>query len=460
MLARVSAVNQGQAILLTRLGQITSTNALDLKAGDQIQIRAAGTEQQPVLKVSQVPQRPVTLNSVSHPALSKQVPTGRPVTAIIVSQQATTSTIQLGDRQFSIPRQQNLNIGKLISLTRNPNQNLIEIRSVDHQQVLKSAIARLLPYQPGTRQMSGLTQLVKLFHDYTSTLRQPTTEPQAKQGSSPVSKEKVETGSSAPPSKTVSKSSNSLQILLDTLPRLSKFDKAVLQQWISRLVLTPHDTPRAGKIAPAPDTEQFLQQLPKTESSMVKLVQQLVQQISPQSPRPGTPTAPDIRPQPDEPLQILARDMLKLVDQTTGQQLLQQTSLRYQQELQQPMAFNIAIPVTEEQKIRELQLKIRQRHQPGEEHKQCWDIHFNFEFGLLGMISTHLHLEEKTLSASFWSELIETQNKIEINLPAFRQQLVGAGLEPGLFHSFKGSPPETTEPSSPLITESLLDIRV
>ncbi|MCP4494658.1 MAG: flagellar hook-length control protein FliK [Gammaproteobacteria bacterium] len=458
MLARVSVVNQGQAVLLTQLGQVTTANALDLKKGDQIQIRAGGSEQHPVLKISQPPPRPTTLNSVSHPSLSKQIPTDRAVTAFIVGQQAATSKIQLGNRQFDIPHQQNLNIGKLISLTRQPGKNIIEIRPVDHQQVLKSTISRLLPYQTTSQPMSGLTQLVKLVQNYTSTLRPTTGEPPPMQGKIPVSTEDIGNIRPIPPSKNTVRPSNPLQTLLETIPSLARFDKAVLQQWISRLVLTTNNTLRVDKALP--ETEQLLQLLPKTESSMVKMLQQLTQQILSQPLKPGVPPAPDIRPQFDEQLQMLARDMIKLVDQSTGQQLLQHTSLRYQQELQQPMSFNLAIPMTVEQKTRELQLKIHQRHQPGDRHKQCWDIHFNFEFGLLGMISTHLQLDETTLSASFWSELTETQNKIENNLPGFRQQLVSVGLEPGSLRSFKGSPPATTEPSSPVIPESLLDIRV
>ncbi len=453
MLARVSAINLGQAVLLTQLGQITTANALDLKAGDQIQIRAAGTEQHPVIKISQAPPRPIILNSVSHPSLSKQIPTGHSVTALIIGQQATTSKIQLVDRQFSIPRQQNLNIGKLISLTRLPDQNRIEIRPIDHQQVLKSAISRLMPYQSTNQQKSGITQLVKLIQDYTSTLKPVTSEVSPRQAKIPVSNKEIDIVRSIQPDKTTQKVPDLLQSLLASIPRLSKFDKTILQQWVSRL-LTTFNSPQPGRALPS--TDQFLQQLPKTEASMVKLLEQLVQQTQPQSPKPAS----EIRHQVNEPLQLLARDMIKLVDQTTGQQLLQQTSLRYQQELQQPMAFNLAIPVTDEQKTRELQLKIRQRHQPDDSHKQCWDIHFNFEFGLLGMISSHLQLEEDTLSASFWSELIETRNKIENNLPDFRQQLVRAGFKPGQFHSFEGRPPKTTEPLSPMMPESLLDIRV
>ncbi len=459
MLARVSVVNQGQAVLLTRLGQVTTANALDLKTGDHIQVRAGGTEQQPVLKISQPLPRPTTLSSVSHPSLSKQIPTDRAVTALIVGQNAATTKIQLGDQQFSIPRQQNMNIGKLISLTLKPGQNQIEIRPIDHQQVLKSAITRLLPYQPTSQQTSGLTQLVKLIHNSTSALRPATGEPPLMQDKAALSKEAMGDVRSSPQFKTAVRSANPLQALLDAIPDLPKVDKAVLQQWVSRLVLATGKTPVPGK--PLPETGQLLQLLPKTESSMVKVLQQLVQQTVLQPSKPGMPPpTSDIRPQFDEQLQMLARDIVKLVDQSTGQQLLQHTSLRYQQELQQPMAFNLAIPMTSEHKTRELQLKIRQRQQTGEKHEQLWDIHFNFEFGLLGMISTHLQLNERTLSASFWSELSETQNKIENNLPEFRQQLVRVGLEPGVLHSFNGSPPETAQSSPLTMPEALLDIRV
>ncbi|MDH5354172.1 MAG: flagellar hook-length control protein FliK, partial [Gammaproteobacteria bacterium] len=103
---------------------------------------------------------------------------------------------------------------------------------------------------------------------------------------------------------------------------------------------------------------------------------------------------------------------------------------------------------------------IRQHSRDTDPEKQSWDIYLDFEFGLLGMISTHLMLEENTLSASFWSVLPATQDKIDQNLPDFEQQINRAGFNLGQFNSFPGKPPVAPTQQILPSSESLLDIKV
>ena len=469
--ARVAAITRGQAILLTQLGQLTTSNALNLKAGDVIQIRADGNEQKPVLKVSVGAEKPVMLETAKHPSLAREIPAAKPVSAILVEQQADNTKIKVGKQIFTIPRQAGLKPGQLVSLSKTTNSNTIEIKPVDHRQVLKSAISRLLPQQSAHRDNSGITQLVKLVQsisrslplaDQKAMLSTPVKPTAATQLPGKLPNGIISTPSSTPPSlntqlaQTTVPINNLVQTLLASIPSISRLDKATLEHWVSRL-LTSEPT---NQPAPRINTQQLLQLIPKTEASVVQLLQKITQQNPNQHPVTNQANAAEIKAPLEEPLQLLARDIIKLVEQSSSQQLLQQTSLRYQQELQQPLVLNLAIPINDEQKTRELRLKIRQKHRASETQQQCWDIHFDFEFGLLGLISTHLVLEENTLSASFWSEQPDTQVKIDNGLDDFKQQLNRAGFDLGQFYSFVGKPPvEAEEPMMPA-SEALLDIKV
>jgi len=466
--ARVAAVSRGQAILLTQLGQISTSNALDLKSGDVIRVRASGSEQNPILKVSPGGvNKSVILEAAKHPALAKQIPASKPVSAILLGQQANGTGIKVGSQIFTIPRQADIKPGQLISLAKIDSNNTIEIKVVDHRQVLKSAIGRLLPQLSTSRDISGLTQLLKLVQSLSGSLSvagKQAALPVPVKTSIPTSQFGLPTSAKSPATPTQSgisqqhapaSTNNLLHNLLTSIPTLSKLDKATLEHWVDRL-LTSESTQQPNRLS----TQQILQQIPKTEASLMQLLQKITQQVTNQQNGTNPVSTAEAKPTFEEPLQLIARDIIKLVEQSSNQQLLQQTSLRYQQELQQPLVLNLAIPVNEEQKTRELCLKIRQKHKGNEILKQCWDIHFDFEFGLLGLISTHLVLDENTLSASFWSELTDTQNKIDNGLDDFRRQLNRAGFELGQFYSFVGKPPLEDDDAIVPSSESLLDIKV
>lgn len=431
--ARIMSVARGQLILNTQLGQITGLNTLDLKSGDRVQIRLDQTDSKPVLKVNRLPQKPIELNATSARSLANQLVVNRPVAAIVVSQNANSSLLQLGDRQITIPRQSGLNPGQLISLTKSESGDRIEIRPVNHQQVLKSAVSRLLPAQTGTQQTAAVTQLIKLINTATQSQSIPQSLPQQPgltDGHSLLSQFKA---------------------LLGALPKAPSFDRTTIQQWLRPLLTNSNSNPTGN----LPNPYQILHQLPKTEVLLVQLLQQTMRLTQNRQ-----ATDVDQRSVSEEPYQPIARDIIKLVDQSINQQLLQQTSVRYQQELQQPFALNLTIPITDANKTRELKLKIRENTRDAEPGKQSWDIYLDFEFGLLGLISTHLVLEENTLSASFWSVLPATQDKIDQNLSDFERQISRAGFDIGQFNSYPGKPP--VEPVEQILpgSESLLDIKV
>ena len=438
--ARIVSVARGQLILSSQLGQITGLNTLDLKSGERVQIRLDDTGSKPVLKISRLPVKPLELNATSARTLASHLVANKPVAALVVSHNAKTSLLQLGDRQLSIPRQSGLNPGQLVSLTKSESGSRIEIRPVDHQQVLKSGLNRLLPTQTGVQQPAAVMQLVKLIHTVTQSISAPQDVPQQH---SPIN---TKAGNADTPLLL-----NQFKALLNALPKLSNLDRTTLQQWL-RPVATNRNSDSTSSL---PNPYRILQQLPKSEAVLVQLLQQVIRLTQ----KPQTIEG-DLKINAEEPIQPIARDIIRLVDQSINQQLLQQTSLRYQQELQQPLALNLSIPITDANETRELKLKIRQNSPDASPEKQSWDIYLDFEFGLLGMISTHLMLEENALSASFWSVLSATQNKIDQNLSAFEKQISRAGFNLGQFNSFPGRPP--TQPAEQILpsSEALLDIKV
>lgn len=437
--ARVASISRGQALLNSQLGQILSANTLDLKTGDRLQIRAGGNEQVPVLKVSKLPSQPITLNAAANPNLAKMLTVTKPEAALIISQQTNNTLIQIGNQRISIPLQPGLKSGQLISVKKSVDGTNIGIRPINHQQVLKSAINQLLPQQTKTQDPAGLTQLVKLIQSISSTNYQPTVASETnKHQNSNIFKQ--------------------LEALIGSLPQLSKFDKTTIQQWIQYILPPGQDKSDLAQSVSTP--YQLLQQLPKTEGSVAQQLRQWAQSLASTTGSQQQVTKTESKRLPDDFLLHTSREIIKLVDQSLGHQLLQQTNLRYQQELQQPFALNIAIPLNDQQKIQEMRLKIRQRKSEAEADKQSWDIHLDFEFGLLGLVSTHLILDDGRLSASFWSSKPETRQKIDSNLSAFKAQISGAGFDLGEFHSFPGKPPETNERDKLDLPDTLLDIRV
>lgn len=471
--ARVASISKGQAMLISQLGQILSANTLDLKVGDLLRIRADGNEQTPILKVSKLPPQAPRLNIAANQSLAQKLAATKPVAALVVSQRKNNTFIQIDNQLIKIQAQPDLKPGQLISLEKSTNGKNIEIRLVNHQQVLKSAVKQLLPQQAKAEQPTALTQLVKLIQGVSLKLTEAVIHSELKQNSSSQTGIALEKQPSSPihlqaalsnqtnKASDASRLQNSnlfsqLEALTGSLPQLSKLDKTAIQQWVHYILVTGQSRSDSAQATLAP--YQLLQQFPKLEASVSQQLKQWAQLlvIASQSQAGQAESSTKL----DELLLHTSREVIKLAEQSIGQQLLQKTNLRYQQELQQPIAFNIAIPLNDQQKIQELRLKIRQNKNESEPDKQSWDIHLDFEFGLLGLISTHLLLDEGTLSATFWSSKSQTQQIIDSNLSDFMAQISRAGFNLGQFHSFPGKPPATNEHDRSDMPETLLDIRV
>jgi hypothetical protein len=456
--ARVVSVANGQAVLLTRLGEITGSNALKLRAGDTVQIRLDGDKQNPVLKVIPSQDQVTVLAADKFLKLIALLPANRPTPATVVSQQGNNTLLQIGAEQTSIPLQSQLKIGQLLNLLHRDASGTIEIKSVDHQKILRSALAQLISARPQSstnHQMQPLLQLVQ------SVLKINTGHPPAAtltNYSHIFSGNSTANQGNALPSNSISTLASELELLIRSLPTMTALNQRAIRKMVE---LALHNTlgVKPEKALSSSSLLSVMRQLPQTEQGINQLIQLLLK-ASQESADTEVQQLKKPTFNNNEPLLTQFRDAIRSTEQSLNQQLFQQTSLRFQQELQQPVAFNLNIPYMEQQTVKSLQLKIRQKSKAANAENQAWEIRLSFEFGLLGLISTHILLDGDTLSSSFWAVKEATKNKINDALPDFKQQLVKSGFYLGHFFCYLGQPPQESNNAFSPVPDSLLDIKV
>lgn len=148
------------------------------------------------------------------------------------------------------------------------------------------------------------------------------------------------------------------------------------------------------------------------------------------------------------------------LEQGINQLLLGKTGVRLQQEQQQPLNMNLVVPLQlPNDTQRELKLKLRERSNPDNPEQPAWELRLSFEFGLLGLITVHVLLQEQRISAHFWAAEEPTWRLIDDQLPQFRRQLLSSGFEPGLFDCFHGQPNIEDDPVTPTAGDNLVDLQ-
>jgi len=158
--AEVIKVLQGKLLLSSRFGEILTTNTLNYKPGDQINLRLSGDAQNPVLKASPKIPGPVILDSGQNPRLSRALPPGQSVLAVVSRITAQRIEIRLADQILTLPRQSGVVRNQLLSLQRNDAGRSIEITPLDRKLIYKGLLKQLVPDQP----KSNSTSLVRLLN--------------------------------------------------------------------------------------------------------------------------------------------------------------------------------------------------------------------------------------------------------------------------------------------------------
>lgn len=242
--------------------------------------------------------------------------------------------------------------------------------------------------------------------------------------------------------------------MIRLIPQLARLDSSALIRWfeISGLLRQRPSTAGAERVpatAPAPR--------PAETGSLDETLAQLLPARTKSDrgqPEQASRAAADAAPLP------LARDGVKLVEQSITQNLLQRASIGMQQESQQPLNLSLALPLLDEHQVIPLQIQLEQRSRAAGEAESSWDVRLNFDFDGLGPICCHLYLQGMTVAASFYSQLPSTRETIEQALPELKHQLSRAGFDFAELHSFAGTSVPTIGAPGAGFDEALIDIEV
>ena len=160
--AEVIKVLQNKLLLSSRLGDILTSNSLNYKVGDQLNLRLTGSEQNPVLKASPRQSGPMTLNSDQNLKLSRALPADQPVLAVVTRIAGQRIEIRLAEQILTLPRQAGIARDQLLSLQQNNSNRTIEITTVDRKMIYKALLKQLVPRQsdPGPASLVKLLNLV------------------------------------------------------------------------------------------------------------------------------------------------------------------------------------------------------------------------------------------------------------------------------------------------------------
>ncbi len=144
--AEVIRVLRDQLVLRSALGEILARNRLDLRPGDRVRIRLAGSATEPVLRVRAAPQPPVTIAAAEVPRLARALPPDRPALAEILRASPRATEIRLAGQTHTLPLRIETAGRSLVSLERRPAAPAIEIRPLARAPIYRALLRHLLPH--------------------------------------------------------------------------------------------------------------------------------------------------------------------------------------------------------------------------------------------------------------------------------------------------------------------------
>ena len=377
----------------------------------------------------------------------------------VIGQSSDKTLIQHNNKTWSIPRQNQLQVGE--SLLLKPSiDGKAELTRIQPETILRAALSRLLPLlaSKDTNSLLASQRLASRILQLSPTdLKTPPPQAPVDQ----ADKLAVKIASNNPQSTSVQNQPalKELQLLLNNLSspllRLDRLSLDPLKQLLTTLSLS---RPTTGTASPGniPMTD-LLARLQAALKNSPDNFEQLLRQIVKANTSPAKTAASDSALM-DASLP-LKMELLQQLEQSLNQLLTQKTTLRLNQEQNQPIQINLNIPIQLNDETTALKLKIKQRNSSDKDEEQQWEIQLSFEFGLLGLISTHLVLKETRISAHFWAVLPATKQLIDTHLDQFKKQLQKSGFELGQFGCLIGKP-LTVEEAAYAQNENLVDINV
>jgi len=482
----------GRLLLDTAFGQLKGQAADKLIKGDEVVARILPGKTEPGIKIEQVlsarqvlPQKMVsqlikviTANSNTGSSSASVTPSKAAGTSVpspslprvikVLSHSANNTLLQLGHKTYTFPRQPVLQAGDTL-LMRPTTGNRIELIKIHPESILKNALAKLLPRLANGQNGSELTNLQKLASDF---LQQQSTQI-TRSTNTQTDKPSLQSASNSAENKTTSNAAVSnrepllqasslkfikqqLQTLSQPLLREGNIKAESLQQVLGLLTLVKPtaSTPSVNSTLSIPQNLAVLHRAIKNSpESFNVLLRQIIESNSTET---KTRIPENILHELSGTLKL---ELLQQLEQTLHQLLTQKTTIRLNQEQNQPIQINLNIPVQSDDGNKSLKLSIKQRNSIDNDEQDHWDINLAFEFAQLGLISTNLLLQDTKLSAHFWSVKSSTKHLIDTHMDRFKNQLKKSGFEPGLFDSFLGKP-VTDENTPHPVVENLVDIQV
>ena len=492
-----------RVILDTAFGQIIGKSPETLNKGDEIFARLTPGNSEPTIKIAQhIPQTLLIKNQALNTLVSKSGQTF--LEAKVIQSDAKNTLIQIGKNKYSLPTQKLLVSGDSL-LIKAVDTKQVQLNRIQPDSILKNALSALLPRNQPQTEKTGFTALQKIVQSILKIKLENLTANQ-----SSVRNESRNPAVAAQNSTLVLTENKQSQIA-DPLNKLthslnpSNAHKTELASALSTKIDNLPVSQLLNKINSVDDLKNLLLQLTEIRLSAAQTKPESIQKIltllsllkptSSSTSTSETSTVPrqlellhqSLLKSPEQFSQLIRQlinsqtesktsashekslldlsssfrgELLNQVEQTLNHLLIQKTSVRLQLEQNQPLQFNLNIPLQlSEHKTTMLKLKIRQKSRNAAADEQHWEINLAFEFGLLGLISTHLLLQDKKISAHFWSVNPATKSLIDSHLDDFRQQLVNSGFELGVFDSHQGQPLSANE-AQPSFNENLVDINV
>lgn len=463
--AIVIARSGNNVLLDTSFGKISGKAPENLQKGDEIMARLLPGKSEPAIKIEQLNPRILNLPKSSlKNVTSHNIPL--PVVARVVSHNGRNTQLHIVNQTFKVPRMDMFQTGQRVLLqSRNPQQ--LQIKPLYPENILKTALSSLIPKNLNNPSGHSLTTLQKLSSELlNSNLQQLQSRVQElsvkqgltadKSGHTPV----LIPNKQAPPEQ-ASQLTDRIKVLLDKVASPAAQIQGIKPQSIQQLLvylslLKPASTQHAtGGPKSLPDTLMaVLNELRSSPEAFNKLIRQIFDHGSGNN---------DQKPGERSLLQIsnsLRNELYSQTEQTLNQLLTQKSTLNLQVEQNQPIQINLNIPLQVKDEIRNLKLKIKEKQKQEIASEQHWEINLSFEFAMLGLISTHILLQDTRLSAHFRAEHEATRFLIDSHMHEFKSQLSKSGFELGLFDCQQGQIVEEDEPGPLRSGDNFVDIKV
>lgn len=280
--AEVVRVLRDQLLLRSELGEILARGRLDLRPGDRVRIRLAGTDANPVLRASPAPERPMTIASAELPRLARSLPVDRPVLAEVLRVLPQATRIRLAGQVHTVPMRIESGRGPLLRIEHRPATRTIELRPLERASIYRALLRQLLP-----RQAAGdADSLVRLLDGARQRPAEVSLPPRPVAARRPISD--ASTGAAPLPPETATKHSKSPASAIDPPPRLAVPDSAVRTDATSSRPRYPSMSPPARAYSPpAADAKQTGDNAPAAGSNAPRVAP------SPRAPAPaGSSTSP------------------------------------------------------------------------------------------------------------------------------------------------------------------------